>query len=278
MVFITSQSISAEINRQQLMSKEIATEQGKISSGHKLNQASDNPQDWVQISLVGRQQSLTTAWQSNLTFADSRSTKASANLNDINTLMTKVTDLLVTSTSTSQGSPGREAVAQQLEGIRQTINDLLNQTDYQGQPVFDDTNTVNVPVGAGLSIEAVGTRQSIADNAVGTRSLDQVLSDAITAVRSGTDADRSAALADTRTALDHVIVAQSLQGVRAQRIEDMGNRLTDNSLALTERRSTLEDTDLTETITKLQQKLTTLEAAQQAFARINRQTLFDLIS
>ncbi|MBN8829459.1 MAG: flagellin [Sphingomonadales bacterium] len=277
MVFITTQSLNAEIARQQRMAKEIANEQGKISTGHKINVASDNPQDWVQISLVGRQQSINTAWKDNLTFADSRAAKASANLGDINSLMTRVTDLLVTSTSTAQGSPGREAVAQELEGIRQTINDLLNQTDYQGQPVFDVTNTVNVPVGAGLSVEAVPTRESIANNAVGSRSLDQVLADAITAVRTGTDEERGAALNDARKALDHVIVQQSVQGVRSQRLEDISDRLTDSALALTERRSTLEDTELTETITKLQQKLMTLEAAQSAFARISRQSLFDLI-
>lgn len=277
MVFITTQSLNAEIARQQRMAKEIANEQGKISTGHKINVASDNPQDWVQISLVGRQQSITTAWKDNLTFAESRAAKASTNLNDINGLMTQVTDLLVTSTSTAQGSPGREAVAQQLEGIRQTINDLLNQTDYQGQPVFDVTNPVNVPVGAGLSVESVPTRESIANDVVGSRSLDQVLADAIAAVRTGTDEERGTALNDARTALDHVIVQQSVQGVRAQRLEDIGDRLTDSALTLTERRSTLEDTELTETITKLQQKLLTLEAAQSAFARISRQSLFDLI-
>jgi flagellar hook-associated protein 3 FlgL len=277
MVFITTQSLNAEIARQQRMAKEIANEQGKISTGHKINVASDNPQDWVQISLVGRQQSITTAWKDNLTFAESRAAKASTNLSDINGLMTQVTDLLVTSTSTAQGSPGREAVAQQLEGIRQTINDLLNQTDYQGQPVFDVTNPVNVPVGAGLSVESVPTRESIANDVVGSRSLDQVLADAIAAVRTGTDEERGTALNDARKALDHVIVQQSVQGVRAQRLEDIGDRLTDSALALTERRSTLEDTELTETITKLQQKLLTLEAAQSAFARISRQSLFDLI-
>jgi flagellar hook-associated protein 3 FlgL len=277
MVFITSQSISAEIVRQQLMARDIAIEQGKISTGHKLNQPSDNPQDWVQISLVGRQQSLNTAWKDNLTFAQSRADKASTNLKDINGLMSRVTDLLVTSTSTSNGSPGREAVAQELDGIRETIKGLLNQTDFQGQPVFDDGTSNLVPIGTGLAVDAVGTRQSISDNAVGTRTLDQVLADAIAAVRTGTDADRSTALTDSRKALDHVIVAQSLQGVRTQRLDDISERLVDNALALTERRSTLEDTDLTETITKLQQKLTTLEAAQMAFARINKQTLFDLI-
>ncbi len=277
MVFITTQSLNAEIARQQRMSSDIATEQAKISSGKKLIKSSDDPQAWVQISQIGRQQSINEAWKSNLAFAESRAAKATSNLNDINSLMTRVTELLVQATSTSDGSPGREAVAQEVEGIRVTIAGLLTQTDYQGATVFDENANVKIPVSAGLSVESVPTRQSISDNAVGNRSLDQVLTDAITAIRSGTDADRSAALNDSRKALDHVIVAQSIQGVRSQRLEDIGNRLVDASLALTERRSNLEDTDLTETVTKLQSKLTTLEAAQAAFARINRQSLFDLL-
>lgn len=278
MVFITTQSLNAEILRQQNMAREIATEQGRISTGKKLNQSSDNPQHWVQISQIGRQQAINEAWQGNMTYAESRSAKAMSNLSDITNLMTRVSELIVTSTSTADGSPGRQAVAQEMEGIRSTINDLLTETDYQGSAVFDETNTVRVPIGTGLAVEAVPTRQSIAENAVGVRSLDQVLADAIDAVSNGTDDDRAGALDDIRAALDHVIVAQSLQGVRAQRLEDIGTRLTDVTLMLTERRSTLEDTDLTETITKLQNKLTTLEAAQAAFARISRQSLFDLLS
>ncbi len=275
MVFITTQSLNAEILRQQNMAREIATEQAKISSGFKLNQPSDNPQDWVQISLVGRQQSINTAWRSNLQFADSRAAQAMSNLNEINNLMASVTELLVTSATTGPGSPGREAVAMQLEGLRTTINDLLNQTDYQGRPVFDDTNTVDIPVGAGLAVDAVPTRQSVAENVVGTRSLDDILADAVDAIRSGDEAARGNALTDARAALDHVIVAQSLQGVRSLRIEDIGKRLDDTALVLTERRSSLEDTDLTEVVTKLQSKLLTLEAAQIAFARISKQSLFD---
>lgn len=276
MVFITTQSITAEITRQQRLAADIAGEQTKISTTKKINQPSDNPHDWVQISQVGRRQSINAAWKGNLTFAESRATQASTNLNEVNNLMTRVTELIVTSTSTADGSTGREAVAKELEGIRATINDLLNQTDYQGTPVFDHPSAVLIPLGAGLNVEAVPTRASIMENAVGSRSIDQVISDIINVVRTGTEADRSAALQDARTALDHVIVAQSVQGVRSQRLEDIGGRLTNSDLALSERRSALEDTDITETSVKLQSKLLTLEAAQLAFARINQKSLFDL--
>ncbi len=277
MVFITSQSLNAEILRQQNLARDIANEQIKISTGHKINQPADNPQDWVQISQIGRQQSINDAWGSNTTYAKSRAVAAASNLSDINGLMSQVTDLLVQSSSTSAESPGREAVAQSIEGIKKSIHDLLNQTDYQGSPVFDDTHTVSIPVGAGLAVDAVPTRQSISDNVVGTRSLEDVLQSAIDAVRNSDVAGLNQALTDSRKALDHVIVAGSIQGVRQQRIEDIGQRIEDKKLSLTERRSGLEDTDVGEVVTRLTAKLTTLEASQAAFARIGRQSLFDLL-
>jgi flagellar hook-associated protein 3 FlgL len=281
MVFITTQAIAAEIQRQQSLAREIATEQTKISSGKKYSVPSDSPQDWVQISEVGRQQSINAAWRGNLTFAQSRASQANSSLNDLNTQMARVAELIVQAASTSDGSPGQEAIARDLEGIRTTVADILNQTDYQGTPVFDDGNTVNVPIGRGLTVEAVGTRQSVSEGvatAAGPRSLDQILKTVIDAVRSGDAADRDIALGQARKGLDHVIVAQSIQGVRGQRLDDVNGRLIDVSLQLNERRSNLEDTDLTESISKLQTKLTTLEAAQSAFARINRQSLFDLLN
>jgi flagellar hook-associated protein 3 FlgL len=280
MVFITYQSISAEINRQHKLSQDIAGEQSKISNGKKITRSSDNPQDWVEISNIGRQQSSNDSWQANIQFAIARSAQAESNLNDLNTLMTRVGELIIQAAATGVDSPGREAVAKDLEGIKASVRDLLYEKDYQGTPVFDDAKTVAVPVGKGLTLESVGTRQSISDgvDVNGTpMTLDQILDQAVTAVRSGDEAQRDAALESARKALDHVIVAQSVQGVRSQRVDDAKGRLEDNALALVERRSALEDTDLSETISLLQTKLVTLEAAQSAFARINRQTLFDLL-
>lgn len=280
MVFITSQSVGAEILRQQSLSSEIATLQTQISSGKKLGQPSDNPQDWLQISAIGRQQSLTASWQSNLKYAQSRAAQASSSLNDVNNLMARVTELLVISTSNSTDSPGTEAIADELEGIKATITSILGQTDYQGTPTFDDITGISIPVGHGVTVDAVGTRQSIEDGvetAAGLKSIYEVLDGAVSAIRSGDAGAKSTSLVETRDALDHVIVAQSKQGVRSQRLDDEANRLLDADLQLTERRSGLEDSDLTDIIARVQAKLLTLQAAQVAFAKINQQSLFDLI-
>ena len=280
MVFITSQSVNSEILRQQNLSRDIATFQLQVSSGKKFDAPSDNPQDWLQISTIGRQQSLTAAWEDNLKFAQSRAAQASSGLGDVNNLMSRVTELLVTSTSTSPNSPGTEAIAVELEGIRDSIAAILTQTDYQGTPTFDDGTSVAIPIGKGMAVDAVATRQSVEEGistASGPKTIYEVLDGAIAAVRSGDNAARNASLTEARSALDHVIVAQSKQGVRTQRLDDESSRILDANLQLAERRSGLEDADLTEVIAKLQAKLVTLQAAQTVYAKINQQSLFTLI-
>jgi flagellar hook-associated protein 3 FlgL len=278
MVFITSQSVNSEIQRQQSLSQEIATLQLQVSSGKKFTVPSDNPQDWLQISSIGRQQSIASAWDSNLKFAQSRAAQASSSLSDVNNLMSRVTELLVTSTSAN--SPGAEAVATELEGIKSTIAAILSQTDYQGTPTFDDDTSIAIPIGHGLAVDAVATRQSVEEGvstAAGAKTLYEILDDAIVAVRAGDQAAQNVSLTEARAALDHVIVAQSKQGVRSQRLDNESSRLLDTNLQLSERRSGLEDADITEVIAKLQAKLVTLQAAQTVYAKINQQSLFSLI-
>jgi flagellar hook-associated protein 3 FlgL len=66
-------------------------------------------------------------------------------------------------------------------------------------------------------------------------------------------------------------------GVRAARIDAVRERLEAGSLQIEEERSGLEDTDISRVVAQINAKQLTLEAAQAAFARINRNTLFDLL-
>lgn len=280
MVFINAQSVNSEIKKQQALARDITTIQSQISSGRKFERPSDAPQDWILISDLGRQQSLAASWQSNVDFAISRADQADTGLRDVNNLMTRVTELLVASAGTAPESPSSEAVAQELAGIRETIYSILNQTDYQGRPNYDDGAVVKIPVGSGLNVEAVPTRQSVEDGVptlTGPKNLYDILDSAVASILTSDTAARETALSDSRAALDHVIGAQSQQGVRSQRLEAEDNRLADRNVVLAESRSRLEDTDLTEAIANLETKLTTLSAAQTAFARISQQSLFDLL-
>lgn len=281
MVAITQQTLMDEIRRQQKLAKSIATDQAAVSSGKSLTTPSQDPQAWVQVSEIAKSQAQQAAWSANVTYAQSRAAKADSNLEQISNLLSRARELMITASTTSLDEAGRTAVVSELQGIQANVSELLNEKDYQGLPVFDETTPISVPVSRGIQLDAVGTRQSVSENidVGGTpMSLDDMLSAAITSVQNDDQAAMQTAMTGLNAGIDHIVNEQSLQGVRGNRLDAASSRLTEVDLTLAERRSGLEDTDLTETLAGLQAKLISLEAAQSAFVRINQQSLFDLLS
>ena len=280
MVGITNKTLIAEIRRQQQLSQGIVEGQTAISTGITLTKPSDNALAWVQVSEVGKAQAQQTAWQANVTLGSSRAANAEANLSQINTLLTRAQELVTSARNGSLNDSNRTAIVEEMKTIRTTVGSLLTQTDYQGVPVFDDTQSVLVPVSRGLNLAVVGTRQDVSQgiDVNGTpMSLDDILGQSLTAVQGGTDADLVAALGAIKAGQSHIVVEQAKQGVRGDRLDTISDRLTSVDLDLSERRQGLESTDLSQVISSVKSKLLQLDAAQSAFARINQQTLFDLI-
>ncbi len=281
MVGITNKIMLAEIRRQQQLSQNIVDGQTAISTGVTLNKPSDDALAWVQLSDVGRAQAQQSAWQTNISYGKTRAANAEANLDEVNNLLTRAQELVSSSRNGSVNDTSRVAIYEEMSTIRATISELLNQTDYQGVSVFDDQQSVLVPVSRGLNLAVVATRQEVSEgiDVNGTpMSIDDMLGQSIAALQSGDDDAVAASLDAMKIGQNHITVELARQGVRSNRLDVVGDRLTDIDLDLTERRSALELTDLTEVISNVKAQLMQLEAAQSAFARINQRTLFDLIS
>ena len=280
MVGITNKTLIAEIRRQQQLSQGIIEGQTAISTGITLTKPSDNALAWVQVSEIGKAQAQQTSWQANVSYGQGRAANAETNLEEINTLLISAQELVTSARNGSLNEAQRTAIYEDVKGIREAITARLNQTVYQRVPVLDDTQSVLVPVSRGLNLAVVGTRQEVSEgiDVGGTpMTLDGILGQALTALQGGTDADLMAALAAIKAGQNHVTIEQAKQGVRSDRLDVTSNRLTSIDLDLKERRQGLESTDLAEVISSVKSKLLQLEAAQSAFARINQQTLFDLI-
>lgn len=281
MVGITAKTVAAEIRRQQQLSKDIVDGQTAISTGISLTKPSDNALAWVQVSDLARAQSQQAAWTINVSYATNRAGNAEANLTEMNNLLTRAQELVTATRNGSLNDTSRTAFVEELKAIKESIGSLLNQKDYQGASVFDDGQNILVPVGRGLNIAVVGTRQSVSEgiDVSGTpMSLDDILDQAITAVETGDDTALATALDSVKAGQEHVTVELTRQGVRSDRLDILDTRLADVDITLTERRQALESTDLATTISMVQSKLLQLNAAQSLYARINQQTLFDLIN
>lgn len=281
MVSLSFQTMNAEVRRQQQLTRSIADDQAMVSSGNRITTSSQDPQVWVQITELGRAQAQNGAWKDNIAYGQARAGKAEDNLQQVNTLFGRARELIITASNSTLDVSGKAAITAELESIRASITDLLTQTDYNGVPVFDDTLSTKIPVSQGLQLDAVGTRQSISTgiDVGGTpRTLDDILVEAINATGTGLQADLGNSLHSLDLGLNHVIQQQSVQGIRGDRLAAVEELIGNSALDLSDRRSSLEDTDLTEVLARIQSNLLSLEAAQASFARINRQTLFDLIS
>jgi len=280
MVGITHKIMLAEIRRQQALSKSIVEGQTAVSTGVTLNKASDNALAWVQVSDIARAQSQQAAWQSNISYGTTRATNAEANLSEVDNLLQRAQVLVTSARNGSLNDTSRAAILEEMSTIRTTIGELFNQKDYQGTPVFDDGQSVLVPVSRGLNLAVVATRQQVSEgiDVDGTpMSIDAILGQTMAALEGGDDAALATALDAVKAGQSHIVVEQARQGVRSDRLDVIGTRLTDIGLDYTERRAGLESTNLSEVISNVSAQLLQLEAAQSAFARINKQTLFDLI-
>ena len=82
---------------------------------------------------------------------------------------------------------------------------------------------------------------------------------------------------DLKLAVDHISNQQAFVGAQINKVERQVEVLGNRKIAVSERISDLGDADLAELVTKLQGLLVSRDAAQQAFANIGQQSLFDFL-
>jgi flagellar hook-associated protein 3 FlgL len=87
----------------------------------------------------------------------------------------------------------------------------------------------------------------------------------------------SQSLEDFNEAISHVSVKHATLGAKIQAVNTQTEILRQFKMTVTEDVSKLQDADLTEVVTELKQLLLNKDAAQQVYAKLNQQTLFDFI-
>ena len=113
---------------------------------------------------------------------------------------------------------------------------------------------------------------------VGGNSLSTGIRDAAAAVAANDEAGMNATLGALANAISHVADEHAKIGLSGGRLDRIGDSLAVRGITLKDERSVVEDTNLEEAIAQLHAQDLTLQAAQAAFAKINRQTLFDILT
>lgn len=284
MIGATRYRLTAEINRQAKLANEIARAQTDISSETRLRVASDDPSASARVADIRRKQANETAWATNVETASAVANTADSTLKRVSTGLDRARELVLAGSSAGASKADRASYAAELRNIVTDLAGYAAQTDSRGLPIFPDDTPIAIPIGRGVSVAATTSKAAAfggVSTASGPKDLATILTQAAAAMEMTDDAARATgldtAMGDVIAATSHVADIHAEQGRRAALFDTTRDRLTDSAVTLQDERGALEGTDMPATIAKLQAKLLTLEAAQAAFARISKQSLFDVL-
>ncbi|WP_260724941.1 flagellar hook-associated protein FlgL [Dactylosporangium roseum] len=266
--------------------------QDQLSSGKLVTKASDSPggaviamqhrSDMAALNQYSRNADDGLGW---LSMADTALTSASTQIN-------RARELVLTglSSGSAGSSEAREAIALEVDNLRQSLIDLAN-TTYLDRPVFGGTTAGHLAYdnnGAYQGDDGQVNRMISANAAVRVdTSGDQVfgsgpntvfallgrISDNLRNNPSGLQAD----LTDIDTAQKRLQAALSGVGSRYNQVSQMQQTAENRVLDLKAQLSDVEDIDLPKTITELSLQQTAYQAALAATARVIQPSLVDFL-
>lgn len=271
----TGNRMTTEIARQARLAQDLARTQVSISTGKRIQTGSDDPVGAMRVAQIARAQSDGTTWSSNLALGAELAAQADGVLSALSDRMTHARTQLIAGSNGTASAADRTTYATELRGIAADVAQLRATKTSLGEPLFATGTPVSMRVDSNTVLTPVDSAANVFD--VAGVPLTQQLTDAATALESGNAAQIAAALDRLTAAIDHVSNAAGDQGVRADHIDRLTDRNAAYAVDLASERSGIEDTDLTAAIAKLNSQQITLEAAQAAFARINRRSLFDIL-
>ncbi len=269
------------IQRQNQLSELIARKQESIATGISFNRPSEAPSSWLEISSISRQSTIEDSWSNNIGRARILAQQAESTIDTMSNGSTRIRELMVLANNETLAPQDREVIALELASFQEQFNQLTQVKDNYGGQLFHSGDPIQMRIDTDVLVTPTPTAQAVAqDIDIGggaTENLDQILTDMIAAVRTGTQAERAEQLDRAKSLTDHFSSLLGVQGVLVNRLDEQDLRLQESKLNTTERRSALENTDIGQAISQFQSLLVNLEAAQRLYAQTANTSLIQLI-
>ena len=277
--------------------------QEQLSSGRQVNRPSDSPVKTVEAMQFRGTLSRTEQYVRNADDGIALLSAADTALNQGLDITRRVRDLTLQGMNASTNAQGREAIAIEIETLRDGLLAVAN-TKYLDRPVFggntggraaystraagDIGGTYEGDDGIALRTVAAGTQVEVSvtgPQAFGDGTDDQlfdVLNGLAAQLRgvpgdAGGVTDLSDGLSKLDRAVDRLIGVVGKVGARLNRVEAMKATAEDSLVTLTNSLSEVESIDLPKTIMDLQMQEVAYKAALGATARVVQPSLLDFL-
>jgi flagellar hook-associated protein 3 FlgL len=288
--------LTAEIAAQR---QRLALAQEQISTGKRINQPSDDPFGAAAVIEINTSKAALDQFSRSATAANNSLSVADGALNSYEQTLDHASSLLSQGITSFTSQDGRNAIATQLDSLRQTILNVANiqsQGEYvfggtrQNVPPFDPTTQALAagPTAAQLiqlepgaaPITAGVTADSVFANANGT--IFAALTAASAALRgtgnaAADQATLNTSLQQVSTFLQQSSVARTQLGSSLEAAQAASSRINGDSLSLQTSASNIESADFAKASTDLVTAQTSLQAILEAQAQSKGKSLLDLI-
>ena len=296
---VTHQSVRrSTLANLQLNLSTMADLQAKMSSGKKINVPSDDPAGASDMLRLRGEQRAQAQYQRNADDGNSWLTTIDAALQTTSTTIRRARDLVVQSSSGAAGTPSREAIAVEIEGLRDELLQQAN-TTYLGRTVFAGTSnagaaytvdsTTDPATYTFTGVPSATVERQVADgttvrvDADGSKvygdGADSVfaLLDSIAATLRTPGADASTQLAALDARFETVLTELAGVGARQTRVTNAQTTLVDSALTTKTQLSAIEDIDLAEIILELGMQEVAYQGALGAAAKVLQPSLMDYL-
>lgn len=276
MINATGNRMTQEIARQSRLAAQISTKQVQVSTGRRLQRASDDPVATSRLANLKRAQANDAARASNINLGITLAAQADGQMRTMSDLLARTKELTVAGASASLSPADRASIATEIAVMADEIDAMALEKSPTGNPLFATGSNLAIRFDDNSIFAPVPTRAEIFE--IGGTPVSQIMRDAASAISAGNGAQTGVSLAAVDEAINHIADVSAKIGLNAARLDRLQESVALRAISISEERSNLQDTDLSSAIAELNGMTLTLEAAQAAFARINRRTLVDFLN
>ena len=272
MINATGNRMTREIARQARLAQDISQTQIQVSTGRRIQRASDDPVAAGRVATLRTAQANDVAWKSNVDLGVTLTAQADSVLKSASDLLGRAKELALSGGNGALTATDRASLAAELTALADEMDSLSATRAANSEPLFSNGAPRMMRFDGDALFAPVPSRSALFDS--NGKSAGQHIRDAASAVATGA---MNGVLTALDGAIDQMATAQAHIGLTAARLDRLADLHAERGITQAAERSALEDTDLSSAIAKLNAQTITLEAAQAAFARINRRSLFDIL-
>ena len=281
--------------------------QAQLAQGKQVINASDAPDQAATIqrlkSILNRQDS----YQSSLNTVKNRLQGEESTLQSVSDLLVRAKEVAVQGANDTLNPGDRKGLATEMKALRDQMLSLANTKDSNdnflfagsrvkqqafaenssGVPVYrGDQTRMNVRVGEqrSIPINRTGTGAFVSVNRTDTDGTAigvgffKVMDDLIAGLNNSKGADVSRGVGELDNLQLGVSLARAEVGTNLNVVDQQTAVIEDTTLNLKTTLSSIEDLDYASAITKMNQQMLSLEAAQSSFAKVSKLSLFNFIN